>query len=254
MSHEAAEESGAGGGHDGGGMMRWLLTYADMITLLMAFFIMLYSMSRISVDKFERAAASLRAEFAPARPGRGGPGRGLPSIFGRARSARLEKEVQSIENRLKEYVEENDLADVVRTSHEDQKLVISLASDDLLFARGESDLRAPALVILGRIAGLLQEIPNQIAVEGHTCDLPISTARFPSNWELSAARASAVVRYLIERKGIAATRLAATGYADSRPAAPNTTEEGRRLNRRVDLVILAQVPEAGHGGPIEAEP
>lgn len=237
MSDEAHE--GGGGGHDTGGGMRWLLTYADMITLLMAFFIMMYSMSVLNQEKFRQAAQSLRSEFGAKHPDPAEQGAGLLPNQGSAQEMQLEQDVQSVEDRLKEYVERNNLEDLIRTSHRDRNLVITVASDNLLFARGEADLRPPALAILDKVAGLLRGVPNPIAVEGHTCNLPISTARFPSNWELSAARACSVVRYLAEKQSIDSRRLVATGYGESRPVASNDSEEGRVRNRRVNLVILA---------------
>jgi len=238
VSSEAHEGDG-GGGHDAGGGMRWLLTYADMITLLMAFFIMMYSMSVLNQEKFKQAAKSLRSEFGPTRPDFTDQGAGLLPNQGTAEELQLEKDVQSVEDRLQEYVRKNDLEDLIRTSHRDRSLVITVASDNLLFPRGDADLRPPALAILGKVAGLLKGIPNAITIEGHTCDLPISTERFPSNWELSAARACSVARYLVDKQGLDPKRLAAAGYGESRPVAPNDSEDGRVRNRRVNLVILA---------------
>lgn len=230
------------GGHDGGGDLRWLLTYADMITLLMAFFIMMYSMSVISREKFDQAAASLRSEFgAPARDQAAG-GSGLLPHAGAATSPRLEEPLQSVKDQLEEYIEENDLQSLLQTREEARGLVITLVSDNLLFPVGEATLRAPALSIVDRIAGLLQHIPNLTVIEGHTCSLGINTSRYPSNWELSAARACAVARYLVEQWGIDPVRLAATGYAASRPVASNDREEGRAKNRRVEIVLLASGP------------
>jgi len=239
MTTGATHDEG-GGGHDAGGMMRWLLTYADMITLLMAFFIMMYSMSVLNQEKFKQAAESLRNQFGPQNPKAAPGGKGLMPDAGSDDGETLEEDVQSVEDRLREYVKTNNLQDLIRTSHRDRALVISLASDNLLFARGEADLRPPALAILDKVAGLLQGIPNAIAVEGHTCNLPIKTERFPSNWELSAARACSVVRYLVDAKRVDPRRLAATGYGDSRPITANDGEDGRVRNRRVNLVILAQ--------------
>jgi len=244
------EESG------GAGMERWLLTYADMITLLMAFFIMMYAMSTVSLDKFSKAASSLRAEFGPSGPGEGAGGGGglLPYLRPRGTLGglpALDEDLQSVKDQIEEYVEENDLEGLIHTTHETRGLIITLASDNLLFDVGEAQVRAPALTILDRVAGLLRDLPNLIVIEGHTCSLPISTGRFPSNWELSAARACAVVRYLTDRWAIQPERLAATGYASSRPVAPNTTEDARALNRRVEIVILpASKPPAAP----EAEP
>ena len=243
------------GGHDGGGDLRWLLTYADMITLLMAFFIMMYSMSVISREKFDQAAASLRSEFgAPARDQASG-GSGLLPHLGAAAGPRLEEPLQSVKDQLEEYIAENDLQSLLQTREEARGLVITLVSDNLLFPVGEATLRAPALSIVDRIAGLLEDIPNLTVIEGHTCSLPIKTSRYPSNWELSAARACAVARYLVEQWEIEPVRLAATGYAASRPVAPNDREEGRAQNRRVEIVLLASGPASEgeeDGAPAEA--
>jgi chemotaxis protein MotB len=238
-------------GHDSGGGLRWLLTYADMITLLMAFFIMMYSMSVLNVDKFQQAAASLRSQFGPKKSEAASPGG--KAHFQRASiapmgEASLEDDLQSVKDQLEEYIKENQLEDLIRTSSQTRGLVITLVSDNLLFPVGEASLRAPALSILDRIAKLLGTIPNPVEIEGHTCNLPISTAQYPSNWELSAARACTVARYLAEQWHIEPRRLAATGYADSRPVVPNTTEDGRARNRRVEVVILATAPPA-EGAP-----
>jgi len=255
----SAEESGGGGGHEAGGMMRWLLTYADMITLLMAFFIMMYAMSSVSTDKFRKAAASLRAEFGPSTSdaGPGGGGGLLPHrLSGPATLLPLlEEDIKLVEDHLQEYVSDNELQDLVHTNQEVRGLVISLASDNLLFSVGEAELRPPALAILDQIAGLLQDLPNPVVIEGHTCALPINTPRYPSNWELSAARACAVVHHLIDRWRIDPLRLAATGYAYSRPVASNETEEGRVLNRRVNIVILTQTqPSLTEGAASDRTP
>lgn len=245
-------EGESGGENEGAGMMRWLLTYADMITLLMAFFIMMYSMSVISLDKFKRAASSLRSEFGPAPPGTGSGSGGSGLLPYRAPTTGsfvpiLDEDVKLVEDKLHEYIHQNQLQNLVYTKHEFRGLVISLVSDNLLFPVGEADLRPPALAILDCISELLRDVPNDIMIEGHTCSLPIHTSRYPSNWELSAARACAVVHYLIDRWDIDPVRLAATGYADSRPVAPNDTEEQRVFNRRVQIIILArtQMPSDG---------
>ena len=159
----------------------------------------------------------------------------------------LDEDVKLVEDKLHEYIHQNQLQNLVYTKHEFRGLVISLVSDNLLFPVGEADLRPPALAILDCISELLRDVPNDIMIEGHTCSLPIHTSRYPSNWELSAARACAVVHYLIDRWDIDPVRLAATGYADSRPVAPNDTEEQRVFNRRVQIIILArtQMPSDG---------
>ncbi len=256
MSQEE-EGSGGGGGHDAGGMMRWLLTYADMITLLMAFFIMMYSMSVLNREKFAKAAAGLRAQFGPQKwhlSSGAGADMGKASshaIVDQPKVADHQVTLDSVQQQLEDYIKVNDLETAVTIQQETRGLVISIVSDDLLFDKGRAELRPQALALLDQIAGLLQQISNPVAVEGHTCDIPIHTEKFPSNWELSAARACSVVRYLIDRHEISPRRLSASGFADTRPVAPNTDPEGRARNRRVDLVILAN-PE-GEGDETTTE-
>ena len=144
---------------------------------------------------------------------------------------------------------------MIHTSRELRGLVITVVSDNLLFSVGQAELRPPALAILDQIAELLRGLPNSIAIEGHTCSLPISTSRYPSNWEPSAARACAVVHHLIERWQIDPVRLAATGCADSRPVGSNESEETRTLNRRVEIVILSDIGSLFPRDPVaEASP
>lgn len=252
-------------GHDGGGL-RWLLTYADMITLLMAFFIMMYSMSVLNLEKFQSAAAGLREEFGPST---GGGQSGGSGILDHAKpiTPPLEEGLVSVQQQLQEYIEDHALDDAIHITQQARGLVITLASDNLLFSVGEARLRESALYIVDQIAGLLREIPNPVVIEGHTCSLPIRTARYPSNWELSGARACAVVRYLVEEWNVGPERLAAIGYGASRPVASNRDEESRALNRRVEIVLLvtgedgsagaASLPgreEPGEGAPSHAQP
>lgn len=242
MGLKKKQAHGGGGGHDGGGMMRWLLTYADMITLLMAFFIMMYSMSVLNLAKFQEVAFSIRSGFGGPLDGGGGvlihgpgPGSLKPNILG------LETygELAGTAERLAHYVTERGLEDAVKMRADERGLVVSLVTDKVLFERGRAGLRPSGREIMDEIAGLLRELPNHVIVEGHTCDLPINTAQFPSNWELSTARATQVIRYFIERGDVPAGRLSAAGYADSHPLEPNTSEANRARNRRVDIVIVA---------------
>ncbi len=234
---------GGGGGHDGAGMMRWLLTYADMITLLMAFFILMYSMSIINLAKFKEVAISIRSGFGGSLEG----GSGLlthPTGQRTIRGERFPEESRSIAevaDQLEQYIKERDLTESMRTVIEERGLVISISSDNMLFPIGSARLRPDAEEILHEIAGIIKSVSNKILVEGHTCDLPINTLEFPSNWELSAARSSRVIRYLIEEYDISPKRLAAAGYADTKPVAPNISEVNRRLNRRVNIVILTDI-------------
>jgi chemotaxis protein MotB len=116
-------------------------------------------------------------------------------------------------------------------------------SDRVLFEPGQADLRAEGREVVDKLAAAIGRLPNKLAVEGHTDNVPIS-GRYASNWELSTARATTVLRELLERHGISPSRLSAAGYADERPLAANDTAEGRAANRRVELVVLADVSAA----------
>ncbi len=129
---------------------------------------------------------------------------------------------------------------------EERGLVISLSSDGLLFDRGQAQIRPDARKLLDDIGSAVSKLKNEVMVEGNTCNLPISTPEYPSNWELSTARATTVVRYLIDQHHVDPSRIGAAGYADARPVAANDSEEHRRLNRRVDLVVLSGLATLAH--------
>jgi chemotaxis protein MotB len=216
---------------------RWLLTYADMITLLTIFFLLLYSMSVMNRNKFTAVASAFRTSFnANKEVYESAPGVLLGATSGSSR-ALVENSTQNMSN-LRQYVEENKMRDRVRVQYDSRGVVISLLADDMLFARGSAEVQPSSQAILGKIAGVLKSVSNTVQIEGHTCDLAVKTPLYPSNWELSSARAGAVVRTLAERFGLAPSRFQATGFADSKPIVPNISEENRAKNRRVDIVIL----------------
>ncbi len=229
------------GGHEN--HERWLLTYADMITLLMAFFIMMYSMSVINLAKFKEAAISIRSGFGGAASGQGksvlnngGAYSPKPSPIGGDGTESTWKVVSP----LISYINmDPQLKKNARVTVDNRGVVISMLSDNMLFEPGSADIRQPARPLLNKIAEMLFKIDNNIRVEGHTCNLPPrSGGRYPTNWELSTARATNVLRYLVEDKGLDAARFSAAGYAGTHPAALGNNEQNRRKNRRVDVVIL----------------
>ncbi len=210
-----------GGGHDGGGMMRWLLTYADMITLLTAFFIMMYSMSVINLARFHQVAIAIKSGFNGEQLGAG--------LFDKGGVVYIEEdkkvptpapELDRIMKELKDYIQRHGLKSQVMCRLEERGLVISLSSDGLLFDRGQADIR-PGAQLLDDIGSVVAKLQNEVMVEGNTCDLPISTPQYPSNWELSTARATTVVRYLIDQHHVSPSRIGAAGYADARPLVKN---------------------------------
>jgi len=198
---------GKASGEDG---ESWLLSYLDVLTLLITLFVLLLTLT----DPAAETASSSPA-----------PG---PAVAGPARTPGTQPDLTGLLPRL----------DGVSVSRSDAGLNLRI-QDHLLFASGQADLTAPGTEVLHRLVALLERTRGAISVEGHTDDVPIHTRRFPSNWELSSARASAVLRYLQEQ-GIAADRLRAIGYADTRPLRPNDTRRDRAANRRVELVVHEQ--------------
>ena len=265
-----AEESGE----------RWLLTYADMITLLMALFMVLFSISSVNVSKVQSLQESLRAAFsgnilpggkAIASPGASANASHAPtsvdlqsivpvtaqqastlqssSTHGAAASATVASSVQAaaaqqeanvfahIKRLLDSYAARHGISSSVKTTIEPRGLVIRVLTDQLLFASGQAALERRSQSLLGEIAQLLNvDETHPIDVEGNTDDVPIHSDLYPSNWELSTARASTVLRFLAEH-GVAEHRLTAVGYADQRPLESNATPAGRARNRRVEIVM-----------------
>lgn len=212
---------------------RWLLTYADLITLLLAFFVVMYSMSRIDNKKFGQVSDALNTIL------KGGPsvlrfadepqknGHGLLQL------GNLRMVQQKIEDKFKEMGKQ----DVLKTEITERGLVVHIM-ESALFDQGSAELKSRAMEVLDLIANELRDRPNHVRVEGHTDDTPIHTAVYPSNWELSSARATAVVRYYTENRTIPPERISALGYGEYRPVVPNNNIENRAMNRRVDVVIL----------------
>ena len=244
---------GGGGGHDGGGSLRWLLTYADMITLLMAFFIMLYSMSVLNLAKFQQVAVSIKSGFGGMVEGQGRSILGSSSQFN-IKPSPIMGDTAGVPNqtvkKIQTMIKDEKLENKVRLRVDERGLVISLSTDKVLFGPGRASLSPSAMKIIDAVAGSLKDIPNEVRVEGHTCDLPIRSSEYPSNWELSTARATNVIRYLIDKKGFQPDRLSAAGYADSRALVPNTSESNRAVNRRVDIVVLRSQVVGGNWNAI----
>jgi chemotaxis protein MotB len=236
------------------GLERWLLTYADLITLLMVFFVVLYSISKTDGGRMSELRASIQRAFNVEVLAGNDPAR----LHGKASdtvpgSALLgTREVPSdglLENRLVSTMDElKDMLNQLPRPQQDRALVnvgaardgfiISLAGN-ALFDSGKADLRPDGLLLLDALAQGLQPLANEVRIEGHTDNIPITTALYPSNWELSSARATNVARYLGEHGNVAPTRLIAAGFGENRPVAPNETRDGRARNRRVDIVVLS---------------
>lgn len=229
------------------GMMRWLLTYADMITLMLALFIILFAMSTISRVKVQSFAKSVSGGFnnvwSVNQPPSGGAN-GSASF--EASSA-----IPAIQKELEKYVKENHLENQVQVREEAHRgLVVTLLSDKSFYDSGSAELRPQTVKILAGLAPIIRKGNTQIAVEGFTDNVPISTYKYPTNWELSAARAVGVARYFVERGGVTPSRISATGYGEFRPRNANKTPAERQANRRVDIVLISggSTAPAGPGG------
>jgi chemotaxis protein MotB len=285
---------------------RWLLTYADMLTLLFALFMVLFSISSVNISKYQILQQSLKAAFSgsilpggraiiqagsqstdqhvpataavpsivplvPTPTSRSSSSTGaanapsstaaLAAKAAKAAAAKPMSPTQlqaalnsmaasvaeqdsfvALQKRLNAYAKAHGFSDKVQTVIERRGLVVRVLTDKLLFDSGQATLQPQGEPLLEEVAQLLNvDRTHPITVEGHTDNVPIATALFPSNWELSTARATTVVRFLIAH-GVGGGRLGAVGYADMHPVAPNASAAGRALNRRVDIVLMRLNP------------
>jgi chemotaxis protein MotB len=221
------------------GMMRWLLTYADMITLLLALFIILFAISNISAVKFNRLARAISGGFNSTSSINEPPNGGTT---GAERGRTDDANMAVAKSQLDKYIAQQNLQTKVQTSITKQGLVITLLSDKAYYNSGSADLRPETKRLLAAVAAQLRNVRNAVRVEGSTDNVPIATAAYPSNWELSAARATGVTRFLVEGEKIVPTRISFAGYGEFHPRFANDSEAHRQQNRRVDIVILSGAP------------
>lgn len=247
---------------------RWLVSYADFITLLFAFFVVMYSLSSLNEGKYRILSDSLVQAFRSVNINESGQQIVVPpvtvvtpSIAPPAQRNRTPEEEQAEQRRQQTAQRMRSMADEIRRvlqplTQDGQVSVTEGAfgitveiNASVLFSPGEAVLGVPAVAALRAVAGVLATASFPVTIEGHTDNIPINTFRFPSNWELSAVRASSVVRLFID-SGVSPERLTVAGYGDQRPVADNSTEEGRARNRRVAIMIesrVADVPAPDQG-------
>ena len=211
----------------------WLATFADMMSLLLAFFVLLFSFSSIQESKFQAAMASMQGALGvldtyPTVPIHDNFEH-LPDM-----QRTLEGVKKKVEE-IKENMEALKRSDEVKVSRNEEGLAIRLDSR-FLFDLSSATLRSEAFEVLDGVMGSLKDLPNEVRVEGHTDNLPIKSSLFPSNWELSAARATAIIRYF-ESKGMDPRRMSAVGYGEWRPVVRNDSPENRQKNRRVEIFV-----------------
>lgn len=230
---------------------RWLVSYADFITLMFALFVVLYALSSINTSKYKALAESIRASFTfeptPANlPKPQSTSMGVapvqivaqkPDLAAAEEMHRQRETMKEIASSVQEALQSLAKEGKVKVTELAQGISIEINAS-ILFDTAKADLHKESIEALSAVAKVLAPYDHQVQIEGHTDNLPIRSAVFPSNWELSAARAGSVIR-LFESNGVAGSRMVAVGYADKRPIAPNETEADRAHNRRVNIMVLA---------------
>jgi chemotaxis protein MotB len=258
---------------DGENLERWMVSYADFITLLFAFFVTMYSISKVDEVKLGSMVESLQKALGATAifhsthkdpglfkdPSQPFEVRIIPlSSAPRKSHSREEMELLALE--IKRKMEElaakggegKKLMEEIKFLIDRRGLVLRF-SERFFFDSGEASIHPEVLPLLNILAQSLEEIPNHIRIEGHTDSVPIHTAKFPSNWELSTARSTTIVHYLLTHFRFNPTRLSAAGYGEFRPITTNQTSDGRLQNRRVDIVILCDKETEKEPKPLEAQ-
>lgn len=220
------------------GAPKWMVTYGDMMTLLLTFFIMLLSFANMDIVKFRDVTGSVEKAFGIQRiikePS---PQTGMPMpIPMEADPSKVEAEKERLVNLLRATAKEEGLDRTIFITMDQRGVKMEIAGS-VMFAPGDVNLLPEAQRLFSKMVPMIRETPYRIIVEGHTDDMPIRSDRFPSNWELSAVRSATVVRFFIEAGSIAARRFLAQGMAETRPIAENVDDESRARNRRVNLIF-----------------
>lgn len=223
---------------------RWLVSYADFITLLFAFFTSMYAISTASEGKFRALSKSLNAAFSPNQ----GQSQGFFTTSAKQGGSSFIKDMKPTHlnesdiytnkyQKVRDALKDIQKAGRLTLFFEEQKIVIRI-SEGILFEPSSDAFIKDGLPVLDEIAEILKDLPNSVKIEGHTDNIPTNTDRFPSNWDLSSARAVKILKYFISAHQYDPMKLAATGYGEYRPTTSNDTPEGRARNRRVDILVI----------------
>lgn len=227
-----------------GGAPLWMTTFSDMMSLLLTFFILLFSMSSVSEDKFQAASQSLQNALL------NGTGSGVleggnlvtEDEHPDGTSPEVPLEVQEMYEEVQEFVAENELGSTISLSRDDKGIYVDI-KESILFASGQAAVKDQGTETLDLVGELLNKFNNRVIIEGYTDDVPVGNSKYSSNWELSVDRAVSVVRYLSEQKKVSPVRLSAVGYGEYRPVVPNDTAQNRARNRRVNIVLVHEPKE-----------
>ena len=219
----------------------WMVIFGDMMTLLLVFFVMIYSFSVMDVERFAGFISSFQAQLGVLDRGRtlsdedfvarGNIGQHFNPTT---------QNFRKVMGEMASYIQEQGLEERVEMELTKRGLVVRLTGQ-VLYDLGKAELKVEGKSLLNKIARVIRDIPNDVMVEGHTDNWPINNDQFPSNWELSTTRATNVVKFFMENTGIEARRLMAAGYGEYRPLFDNDTPEHRSKNRRVEIVIKNRI-------------
>ncbi|WP_208558983.1 flagellar motor protein MotB [Marinilactibacillus kalidii] len=238
-----------------GGSPGWMTTFSDLMSLLLTFFILLFSMSAVSEEKFKEVADSLRVALEGSSSDSLLETNGqsisdlnttdinqaspvdIPEVEPTPEADAIPQEVQELYETASVYMEENGIESDLTISRDAEGVYIDI-QESILFTSGSADITDSGEETLATLSGLFDLFDNKIVVEGYTDDVPMNTARFPTNWELSTGRAVSVLRYLSEKNGLSPNRLSAKGYGEHSPIVANDSAENRALNRRVNIIIM----------------
>ncbi|HEB76362.1 MAG TPA: chemotaxis protein MotB [Nitrospirae bacterium] len=208
---------------------RWVVSYADFITLLFALFTTLYAISVVDAEKLGRFMSSLNAALGTETARQ--QGAMIPEL---ARPVQLS---DRIEYELRGVV--GSFSKEITVRRDERGVIVSLGASSL-FASGSVEIKESSLKVLAELSLILKGVPNKVLIEGHTDSMPVRSSRYRSNWEISALRAVSVLRVFVERFGLPPERFIVAGYGEYKPLRENSTPEGRARNRRVDIVILTE--------------
>ena len=220
---------------------RYLITYADLITLLLGLFIILYSVSNVDGGKYKKMVSAMGNVF-------GSKDKIISSEIN-VIPMRESRQEERLKSELTKLIDKYHYNNSIRLEENARGMTIHIL-DDILFASGKADLTESSKEVLNRLAHILKELPNDIRVEGHTDNVPINTHAFPSNWHLSVARALNTAYYLINKEGLPAGKVSIVGFSKYKPIDTNKTSIGRANNRRVDIVIIRSSKNENNNTPI----
>lgn len=217
---------------------RWIVSYADFVTLLFALFVVLYSTASVQEGKYRAMSDSAQKSFNPTAYALK-KGDISPKLVSGSRPNGKVEYIVTMKGVLKEFEQNNKL-----TIFQNSKGIVIRITDTALFDSGSAEIKTQAVGAIDGLAGVLADLKENIQIEGHTDNIPINSPLYPSNWELSSSRATSIVRRFVNY-GIEPSRLTAIGYGEYRTIAGNDTGEGRSKNRRVDIVVLNDKPSTG---------